>query len=140
MDLDKIEKRANAATEGPWELEKIGDFHDPGWMIADIIRDPKGTNALNIGTDKALGEFISSARTDVPALVARVRELEAERDLLQRQLDTAEGKRPGTWDTWAEHVARKEATPPEPPPKPHLTLEDARKQAAEHARTQKGKQ
>lgn len=71
----------------------------------------------------------------------RVRELEAERDLLQRQLDTAEGKRPGTWDTWDEYAARKQATPPEPPPKPALSLEEARKQAAEYAtRTRGGKQ
>lgn len=67
-------------------------------------------------------------------LATRVRELEADRDLLQRKLDTVEGKRPGTWDTWEEHIARQQATPPEPQPKPRLTLEAARHQAAEHAR------
>lgn len=71
----------------------------------------------------------------------RITELEGENELLQRQLDTAEGKRPGTWDTWDEHAARKQATPPEPPPKPALSLEEARKQAAEYAtRTRGGKQ
>lgn len=70
----------------------------------------------------------------------RIAELEAQNENLQRQLDTAEGKRPGTWDTWDEHVARREATPPELPPKPRLTLEEARRQAAEHARTRGGKQ
>lgn len=197
MDLDAIEQRYNAATEGPWGLERVGDFHDPGWMIADIIRDPKGDNALDFGTDKALGTFVAASRTDVPDMVARVRELEGELDdtaevknaqlaevnrqrnalmtrargleaelgaavgtaealrvrvlelrtreearderikeledeniLLRRQLNTALGKRPGTWDTWDEHVARKEATPTEPRPKPHLTLEQARRQAA----------
>lgn len=63
----------------------------------------------------------------------RVQELEAENEKLRRQLDTAEGKRPGTWDTWDEHAARKQATPPEPPPKPALSLEEARQQAAEYA-------
>lgn len=61
---------------------------------------------------------------------ARLSELEAERNLLQRQLDTAHGKRPGTWDTWEEHAARKQAEPADPPPKPRLTLEEARRQAA----------
>lgn len=63
----------------------------------------------------------------------RVQELEAENEKLRRQLDTAHGKRPGTWDTWDEYIARKQAEPADPPPKPRLTLEEARKQAAEHA-------
>lgn len=73
-------------------------------------------------------------------LATRVRELEAERELLQRRLDTAEGKRPGTWDTWAEHSARKQTEPADPPPKPSLTLEEARQQAAKHARALEGGQ
>lgn len=65
---------------------------------------------------------------------AIMRLVEADQDLLQRKLDTAHGKRPGTWDTWAEHSARKQTEPADPPPKPSLTLEEARQQAAEHAR------
>lgn len=73
-------------------------------------------------------------RAKTEDLQARVREMEAEKDLLCRQLETARGERPGTWDTWAEHIARKQATPPDPLPKPCLTLEEARKQAADAAR------
>jgi len=75
-DLDVMEARAKAVKAGEWPLETVGDFHDPGWMISGIVRDPKGDNALDFGTDKALGEFVSHARADVLALVARVRELE----------------------------------------------------------------
>ena len=52
MDLDKIEARANAATEGPWDAAKIA-------------------------------ACLHTARTDVPALVARVRELEEENEKLR---------------------------------------------------------
>jgi hypothetical protein len=89
MDLDAIEQRANAATQGPWTLERVGDWHEPGWMIDGIVRGPKGDNTLNVDGDKALGEFIAHARTDVPALVARVRELEEERDQIKVYLDHA---------------------------------------------------
>lgn len=76
MDLDAMDARAAAVKRGPWPLEKVGDFHEPGWMIPNVIRDPRGDNALDFGTDRALGEFVKHAREDVPDLVARVRELE----------------------------------------------------------------
>lgn len=67
--------------------------------------------------DSMLREKITDAVYDHPgapaiidavmeAVEGRIRELEAEKDLLRRQLDTARGERPGTWDTWAEHAAR----------------------------------
>lgn len=87
MDLDAIEARAHAVKDGSWSLEKVGDFHQTEWMIPDIIRDPKGTNALDFGADKALGEFVQHAREDVLALTARVRELEAENKGLRDQID-----------------------------------------------------
>lgn len=106
-----------------------------------VYENPRADDQINAVMGVVEGEItyradqksLMDADEKVSDLQARVRELEAESELLQRQLDTAEGKRPGTWDTWDEHVARKEATPPEPPPKPALSLEEARKQAAEYA-------
>ncbi|WP_435110195.1 ParB N-terminal domain-containing protein [Nocardiopsis synnemataformans] len=89
MDLEAIEARYNAVTEGPWSLEKVGDWHDPGWMIDGICRDRYGLNSLSIGEDKALGEFVAHAREDVPALVARVRELKEENQRMRADLESA---------------------------------------------------
>ena len=59
MNLDEIEARANAATPGPWR-EGSSDLYS--------VRN---------------AAFIAAARTDVPALIARVRELEAECERLR---------------------------------------------------------
>jgi hypothetical protein len=126
MDLEAIEARANAVKGGPWELEKVGDFHDPGWMIDGICRDRYGLNSLSIGEDKALGEFIVAARMDVPALVARVRELEEENKKLRHDLAVARGETFGNVPTWSEYAQAQRAKQPPPEPKPHVTLEVAR--------------
>jgi hypothetical protein len=89
MNLDEIERRANAATPGPWtyhdgcgyvEVPPCGAIEfKPGWersvhFLARVHNNHvEGEDGL--GFD---GAFIASARTDVPALIARVRELEAE--------------------------------------------------------------
>lgn len=65
MDLDAIEQRTRAATEGPWEYD--------GRTLWG--RDSVGRIKADTPADK---EFIVATRTDVPALVARVRELEEE--------------------------------------------------------------
>jgi hypothetical protein len=91
IDLDEIERRANAATPGPWtyhdgcgyvEVPPCGAIEfKPGWersvhFLARVHNNHvEGEDGL--GFD---GAFVASARTDVPALIARVRELEAERD------------------------------------------------------------
>lgn len=63
MNLDAIEQRARAATEGPWEYDgrTLWGRDDIGRIKADTPEDRA---------------FTTAARTDVPALVARVRELE----------------------------------------------------------------
>jgi hypothetical protein len=89
INLDEIEARANAATPGPWtyhdgcgyvEVPPCGAIEfKPGWersvhFLARVHNNHvEGEDGL--GFD---GAFIANARTDVPALVARVRELEAE--------------------------------------------------------------
>ncbi|AZS12364.1 hypothetical protein SEA_KENNA_88 [Gordonia phage Kenna] len=91
LDLDAIEARARAATPGPWEFHDE-DIHRNPWVTRKIVRDNEPYHELNVlkvrmarhardeccwpptSTD---AEFIAHARTDVPALVSRVRELEA---------------------------------------------------------------
>lgn len=73
MDLDVIEQRANAATEGPWEYDGR-----TLWGRDDIGRIKAVTPEDRV--------FTAAARTDVPDLVARVRELEAENEKLRDDL------------------------------------------------------
>ena len=83
-ELDEIEKRANAATPGPWYSgrdpsndEIIYDF-DP-WTDA---------NACQIGEIRHIEDidFISHAREDVPSLIAEVRQLKAYSETLKASL------------------------------------------------------
>ncbi len=89
LDLDAIERRANAATPGPWtyhdgcgyvEVPPCGAIEfKPGWQRSVHFLARVHNNHVEgedgLGFD---GAFIAAARTDVPALIARVRELEAE--------------------------------------------------------------
>lgn len=94
LDLDAIEARANAATDGPWVVK-----HEPAWE-ADNVQHPDvitvgaqmweaddepmtvclvSTDHEDDPVDVLLdAEFIAHARTDVPALVAEVRRLREE--------------------------------------------------------------
>jgi len=74
-DLDAIQARVDAATEGPWIV--FGSL--PQWENEeDLSFGPD--NAPEVGTvTEGLGnaEFIAHARTDVPALLALVRSQQA---------------------------------------------------------------
>lgn len=80
MDLDAIEQRTRAATEGPWEYDgrTLWGRDDIGRIKADTPEDRA---------------FTAAARTDVPALVARVRELE---EALASVRELIDGHRLGT--------------------------------------------
>jgi hypothetical protein len=83
LDLDAIEARANAASPEPWEPGSA----EPGHISERqrLVWPRYGTGAPlcrlerpgRREQDDADAEFIAHARTDVPALVERVRELEA---------------------------------------------------------------
>lgn len=72
--LDEIEARANAATEGPWEVEHhyargvgryvVSEVHPP------VECEGNGAGGVYRSED---AEFIAHARTDVPALVSALR-------------------------------------------------------------------
>ena len=68
INLDAIEARADAATPGPWKYSAgSGSINGTNMLIAR-------------GAWPNSGPFIAAARTDVPALIARVRELEDSND------------------------------------------------------------
>ena len=69
--LAEIEARAEAATEGPWEAWDRGigfEVHVNGEGLNSEFRET---------FRQADAEFIAAARTDVPALLAEVRRLQA---------------------------------------------------------------
>lgn len=70
-ELEQIEARAEDAERGPWtvDLPCFISIHGPGdSMIAELHNDFSDRNAI----------FIANARTDIPALCAEVRRLQAE--------------------------------------------------------------
>ena len=78
-ELDEIDARANAATEGPWEIDSardvIGQMGD-----GDVYRHTVAFACDMLAAETVADEdiaFIVSARTDIPRLVAEVRELRA---------------------------------------------------------------
>lgn len=77
IDIDAIEARANAATPGPWHCDSDGNITQTAHVTRDVWFIP-----MNVEDS----QFAAAARTDVPALIARVRELEAENSLLQHAL------------------------------------------------------
>lgn len=83
-DLDAIEQRANAATEGPWENYGGGEINQhfslPEPWATVVSTDVAcmaycyGGSAAGVERDED-AEFIAHARDDVPALLAEVRRL-----------------------------------------------------------------
>ena len=81
--LNEIEARANAATEGPWEVEPYRDERRKEEGDIDSITGPGpttiveqlGCDCCDVGLSVADpdAEFIAHARQDVPALVAALR-------------------------------------------------------------------
>jgi hypothetical protein len=79
LDLDAIQARADAATDGPWTTYVAGagiwSSAPYGW----VLRSDEGPILFGPLADI---EFAAHARTDVPALVAEVRRLRALEDRL----------------------------------------------------------
>ena len=85
LDLDALAALADAATPGPWSGER-----DPGSSMYFVLRNVPG-DYIHIATHGwtwADVNFIGHAREAVPALIARVREAEAERSHWQGELRT----------------------------------------------------
>jgi hypothetical protein len=130
MNLDAIEQRARAATEGPWEYDgrTLWGRDDIGRIKADTPEDRA---------------FTTAARTDVPALVARVRELEEENAKLRLYLSHAVKFSFGTDMASHAEVTRAEQNRPDGdwffrswgPTERHATQEAALEAALERARS-----
>ncbi|MFD5564487.1 hypothetical protein [Kitasatospora griseola] len=71
LDLDTIQARCNAAIPGPW-YQAAFTVVGSGTQVADTAY------AASMNNSHANAAFIAAARTDVPALIARVRGLEAD--------------------------------------------------------------
>jgi ABC-type molybdenum transport system ATPase subunit/photorepair protein PhrA len=67
LDLDAIERRANAATKGPWTVSDLGNVVAGKYLVSLGNWWHKNREDM---------VFIAHAREDIPALIARVRELE----------------------------------------------------------------
>ncbi|GAA1454186.1 hypothetical protein [Nocardiopsis tropica] len=89
MDLDAIEARASAATEGPWY--PVANDLVGGWCVSQQDAPPSQSRGGSVADfiRREDAEWIGHARTDVPDLVARVRELEGENKKLRVYLSHA---------------------------------------------------
>jgi len=78
--LDQIQRRADAATEGPWEAADSTKIDEDGAPIHCEVNVWSGAgdyiSTVPEGFD-GNAEFIAHARTDIPALLAMVREQRA---------------------------------------------------------------
>lgn len=90
-ELKEIEARANAATPGPWSFDYCGDVYPHYELSADgkslfftgSSPDTEKGGPAMIGTSSwwqqgnPNSQFIAHARTDIPKLIAAVRERDA---------------------------------------------------------------
>ncbi|MEU0493466.1 hypothetical protein ABZ249_29930 [Nocardiopsis sp. NPDC006139] len=146
MDLDAIEQRTRAATEGPWWIDADGELRGrrPGRPLDQEMEPTVGVACMG-DPDAA---FAAAARTDVPALVARVRELEEENAKLRLYLSHAVKFSFGTDMASHAEVTRAEQNRPDgdwffrswEPTERHATQEAALEAALERARENGGPQ
>lgn len=88
LDLDAIEARVAAlavVAPGPWRVLGDWDEESQQWPIFDA--DHCAVNGQH--GERQAADFIAAARTDVPALIARVRELEADLGGFERRAKKA---------------------------------------------------
>lgn len=96
INLNAIEARANAATPGPWYQGRDDRrYEDSGHAFTH--EDMNHSDSYDVFPDAANpedAEFVAHARTDVPALVATLRRLDAALTELAHHGDlTPAGKR-----------------------------------------------
>ena len=73
LDLDAIEARAEAATEGPWYEDDV--TFGTGTLVIARFDDTVVQSSLPLSHTRTApnADFIAHARTDIPALVAELR-------------------------------------------------------------------
>lgn len=95
-DLTDLEALAQSATPGPWKRAVVDG------MGFAVHRGEHDTIALY--ADRADAAFIAAARAAVPALIARVRKAEAERDEARAALARVEALAEALIEQGDEHV------------------------------------
>jgi hypothetical protein len=94
--LTEIRKRAEAATAGPWTIEKESYVCNAGFWVTDTVIMPDITSNIFEETD---AEFIAHAREDVPDLLAEIERLRADQGRIIAELKKA--------DIFSEELERK---------------------------------
>jgi len=92
IDLDEIERRANAATPGPWTAPTERE-RGPGYDGRACVVDHEGCAVWPWHRREDM-EFAYAARTDVPALLAYIDGLEHEVAELNARIVTLEAMKP----------------------------------------------
>ena len=94
--LGEIEARVAAASPGPWETAMSNDDYPPvthavitashGDVVAELAEDVRAdTQEGPLATGSEDAYFIAHARTDIPTLLAMVREQRAKLDRVEAQ-------------------------------------------------------
>ena len=86
IDLNAIRKRAEAATEGPWQVNE----HDYCAHKRAALVTNNRTYVAKVFAGEADATFIAHARQDVPALIAEVERLRTQQDRLIAELEKAD--------------------------------------------------
>lgn len=77
--LDAIRKRAKRATPGPWRVvEKGNTVKSVAVTTFAVAWNPQEMICPNMSPKTGNADFIANARTDIPALLAYIAELEQE--------------------------------------------------------------
>lgn len=128
-DLDRIEAYCDAATPGPWRVRRgVGLPGLPGFVEAPRLSPSHPFDIEVLGEDDTLYstrdadlEMVAHARTDLPAVVAYARRLEAENQRLRAELGYAISwfktspscSKCSTWHAMAQRAALRLASTPE---------------------------
>ena len=90
-DLEGIRARVEAATPGPWVFATDKGAPDYVQLYSTAEIDEYQADVLSADDLVFVSEpdatFIAAARTDIPALVSYIEELEGERDRLRQTLE-----------------------------------------------------
>lgn len=89
IDLGELERLAAQATPGPWMANNWGRVwytsnHDSKRLVCDTMRN----TVRNPKSSRANARLIAAMRNAVPELIARVRELERQREILAGKIGT----------------------------------------------------
>ena len=101
--LTQCEASIASATPGPWTVEREGG---PGVLVCDDV----GDSVCRVSGNEADADFMATARTAMPMLLARIRELEEDHkaiEVIARDLTEAldgvlgtESDEPGFDEKW----------------------------------------